>query len=275
MSQPRTTQRYETKHPDKDKALTAEIKKLAGAHKRYGYRMITAKLKQSGWSVNHKRVQRIWRKEGLQVPYRRKFRKAKGDSKNSCVAMKSERMNHVWTYDFMSDQTVDGRSLKFLTVLDEFTRESLAIEAARSIRSNDVIGVLEYLFMVRGTPGFLRSDNGPEFIAEAIKTRLEKRDVGPLYIEPGSPWENGYMESFNGRFRDEVLDRELFYSVREAKVIAQRWRFEYNHHRPHSSLGYRTPAEFASSCIASASPSAPLQQCTTQQADDSLIVTGT
>jgi transposase InsO family protein len=182
--------------------------------------------------------------------------------------MKRQSIIYMWRFG-------GGLARRIALESRQFTRESLAIEVARSIRSSDVIGVLEYLFMVRGAPEFLRSDNGPEFIAEAIKTRLEKIGVGPLYIEPGSPWENGYMESFNGRFRDEVLDRELFYSVREAKVIAQRWRFEYNHHRPHSSLGYRTPAEFASSCIASASPSAPLQQCTTQQADDSLIVTGT
>ena len=275
IDQPRMTQRYAPQRPDKDKALTAEIKTLAGKHKRYGYRMITAKLKQSGWEVNHKRVQRIWRKEGLQVPYRRTFKKAKGDSRNSCVARKAERMNHTWTYDFISDQTEDGRSLKFLTVLDEFTRESLAIEIGRSIRAKDVIAVLSYLFLVRGAPRYLRSDNGPEFIAEAITRWLREQGVETLHIEPGSPWENGYIESFNGTFRDEVLNRELFHSVKEAKAIAEQWRLEYNHHRPHSSLGYRTPAEFASACIASASPTAPLRQCTPQKADDSLIVAGT
>jgi len=275
IGQSRMTQRYEPKQPNRDRALTNEIKTLAGKHKRYGYRMITAKLRQSGWSVNHKRVQRIWRKEGLQVPYRRKFKKAKGRSENSCVARRSDEMNHVWTYDFMSDQTEDGRSLKFLTVLDEFTRESPVIEVGRSICSEDVIAVLDCLFMVRGAPRFLRSDNGPEFVADAIKRWLHDQGVETLHIEPGSPWENGYIESFNGTFRDEVLNRELFHSVKEAKAIAQEWRLEYNHHRPHSSLGYRTPAEFAASCIAFAAPTAPLQQCTTGQGDNPLIVTGT
>jgi len=275
ISQPRMTQRYQTKQPDKDKALTTEIKRLAKKHKRYGYRMITAKLRQEGWNVNHKRVQRLWQKEGLQVPYRRKFKKAKGSSKNSCAVRKAEHINHVWTYDFMSDQTEDGRSLKLLTVLDEFTRESPAIELGRSIRAKDVIAVLEYLFMVRGTPRFIRSDNGPEFIADAIKRWLQDRDVETLYIEPGSPWENGYIESFNGKLRDEILNREVFYSVKEAKVIVENWRLEYNNHRPHSGLGYMTPAEFATSCIPSASPTAQPQEYRTRNVDNSLIVCGT
>jgi len=271
----RMTQRYKTKRPNKDKALTAEIKKLAKKHKRYGYRMITAKLRQDNWFVNHKRVQRIWQKEGLQVPYRRKFKKAKGSSDNSCAVKKAEYPNHVWTYDFMSDQTENGRKLKLLTVLDEFTRESLAIEVDRSIRAKDVILVLEYLFMVHGLPKFIRSDNGPEFIANAIKKWLKKKHVKTLYIEPGSPWENGYIESFNGKFRDEILNREVFYSVKEAKVVVEDWRLDYNNHRPHSSLGYMTPAGFAALCIASASPTAQLQQYTTEQVDNSLIECGT
>jgi len=275
ISQPRMTQRYEPKQPDKDKALTAEIIRLAKKYKRYGYRMITAKLRQDDWDVNHKRVQRIWQKEGLQVPYRRKFKKAKGSSQNSCCVKKAEYKDHIWTYDFMSDQTEDGRSLKFLTVLDEFTRESLTIEVGRSIKSKDVIAVLEYLFMIRGIPGFIRSDNGPEFIADAIKKWLKKKHVETLYVEPGSPWENGYIESFNGKFRDEILNRELFYSVKEAKVLVEDWRLEYNNHRPHSGLGYVTPAGFAASCIASASPTAQLQQYTTEKADNSLIKVGT
>jgi len=269
------TQRYESKQPDKDKALTADILRLARKHKRYGYRMITAKLLQEGWKVNHKRVQRIWRKEALQVPQRRKWKKSQGSSENSCSAKKAEYMNQVWTYDFISDQTEDGRSLKFLTVVDEYTRESLTIEVARSIKSKDVIDVLEYLFAVRGAPAHLRSDNGPEFIADPIKKWLATESVTTLYIEPGQPWENGYIESFNGRFRDEVLDRELFGSVVEAKVIAEDWRLEYNNHRPHSGLGYRTPAEFAALCIASATPTASLQQCTTEELVNSPIACGT
>ena len=275
LNQSRMTQHYKTKQPDRDKVLTAEIIKLAKKYKRYGYRMITAKLRQAGWIVNRKRVQRIWRKEGLQVPYRRKFKKAKGSSFNSCCVKKAEFINHVWTYDFISDQTEDGRSLKFLTVLDEFTRESLTIEVGRSIKSKDVIAILEYLFLVRSIPKFIRSDNGPEFIADAIKKWLKDKSVETLYIEPGSPWENGYIESFNGKFRDEVLNREIFHSAKEAKVLVEDWRLEYNNHRPHSSLDYMTPAGFAASCIASASPTAQLQQYTTEQMDNSLITTGT
>ena len=275
INQPRMTQRYKIKQPDRDKMLTDEINKLSKKHKRYGYRMITAKLRQEGWNVNHKRVQRIWRKEGLQVPYRVKFRKAKGSSNNGCSVKKAEFINHVWTYDFISDQTEDGRGLKALTVLDEFTRESPAIEVGRSIKAKDVISVLEYLFMVRCVPKFIRSDNGPEFIADTVKKWLKNRGVETLYIEPGSPWENGYIESFNGKLRDGVLDREVFYSVKEAKVLVESWRLEYNNRRPHSSLGYMTPAVFAASCIASASPTAQLQQYATRNVDNSLIECGT
>jgi len=275
ISQPRTTQRYKPKRRDKDKALTDEIRRLARRYPRYGYRFITAKLRQEGWPVNHKRVQRIWRKEALQVHYRPQHSKSAGCSENSCAVKKALYKDHVWTYDFTSDQSEDGRSLKFLTVLDEFTRESLAIEVGTSIRARDVIAVLEYLFAVRGVPDGIRSDNGPEFVADAIKKWLGDNYVETLYIEPPQPWENGYIESFNGRFRDEVLNRELFYSVAEAKVIVQRWRNEYNHHRPHSGLGYRTPAEFAASCIASAPPPAALQQYTTEQVHNSLTPTGT
>ena len=209
------------------------------------------------------------------MPYRRKFRKAKGGSENSCAARKAEYINHVWTYDFMSDQTEDGRSLKFLTVLDEFTRESLTLEVGRSIKSKDVIAVLEYLFTVRGAPKFIRSDNGPEFIADAIKRWLQNEDVGTLYIEPGSPWENGYIESFNGKLRDEILNREVFYSVKEAKVIVEDWRLEYNNHRPHSGLGYMTPAAFAASCNPPGSATLRLPDCRTKNVDNSLIMVGT
>jgi transposase InsO family protein len=174
LEQPRMTQRYETKQPDKDKPIIKAMKKIASEHPSYGYRFITAKLRQEGWQVNHKRVHRLWRKEGLQVPYRRKARKSPGSSANACFVKKAEYINHVWTYDFIDDATEDGRKLKFLTVLDEWTRESPVIEASRSIKSRDVIEVLEYLVSVRGAPGFIRSDNGPEFIANAIKDWLSK-----------------------------------------------------------------------------------------------------
>jgi transposase InsO family protein len=269
------TQRYQPDQMERDRALTAEMKVLARRYPRYGYRRITAKLRQSGWVVNKKRVQRIWRKESLQVPYRRTFKKAKGSSRNSCVVRKAEHINHVWTYDFVSDQTEDGRSLKILTVLDEYTRESLAIEVGRSITARDVIAVLAYLFLVRGIPLFIRSDNGPEFIAHAIRVWLCEQGVQTLYVEPGSPWENGYIESFNGKLRDEVLDRELFYSIKEAKGLVESWRLEYNNRRPHSGLGYQTPTAFAASCTASAAPSAPLQRYTRENVDHSLMECGT
>lgn len=273
--QPRMTQRYKAKQPDKDKPLVAAMRRLAGKYPRYGYRFITAKLHQQGWHVNKKRIQRLWRKEALQVPYRRKIKKSPGSSRNACFVKKAEFINHVWTYDFIEDQSEDGRKLKFLTVLDEWTRESPAIEVGRSVRSKDVIGVLEEMFMVRGAPGFIRSDNGPEFIADAIKQWLKNKGVETLYIEPGCPWENGYAESFQGRFRDELLNRELFYSVREAKVLVENWRLEYNHDRPHSSLGYKTPAGFAAECIASASAPPSPRQYRTENMDNSLIEVGT
>ena len=209
------------------------------------------------------------------MPYRRKFKKSKGSSANSCAVKKAEYPNHVWTYDFMSDQTENGRKLKLLTVLDEFTRESLAIEVDRSTRAKDVILVLEYLFMVRGSPKFIRSDNGAEFIANAIKKWLKEKHVETLYIEPGSPWENGYVESFNGKLRDEILNRELFYSVKEAKVIVEDWRLEYNNHRPHSSLGYMTPAAYATNCNPPGSAALRLADCRTKNVDNSLIECGT
>ena len=277
LEQPRMTQRYEPRQPDKDKMLTADMRRLAGKYPYYGYRFITAKLRQAGWQVNHKRVWRIWRKEGLQVPYRRRIKKSPGSSANACFVKKAEYINHVWTYDFTEDRTEDGRKLKFLTVLDEWTRELPVIEVERSITSKYVIGVLEYLFAVRGAPGFIRSDNGPEFIADAIKGWLADKKVETLYIAPGSPWENGYIESFHGRLRNELLSRELFNSVKEAKVLAENWRLEYNHHRPHSSLKYKTPAVFAAACIASASAcSGPApQQYTIGKTDNSLIACGT
>lgn len=269
------TQRYEPKHPDVDKPIIAAIKRLAGKYPRYGYRFITAKLRQQGWQVNHKRVQRIWRKEGLQVPYRRKIKKSRGDSQNACFVKKAEFINHVWTYDFIDDQTEDGRKLKFLTVLDEYTRESPAIEVGRSIRARDVIDVLEYLFTVRGASQFIRSDNGSEFIAASIRKWLADNHVETLYISPASPWENGYIESFHGRLRDELLNREVFHSVKEAKVLVEDWRLEYNHYRPHSSLGYKTPSEFAVSCIPSVSATPRPKEYTTERVDNSLIQCGT
>jgi putative transposase len=277
LIQPRTTQRYKPIQPDKDKSLLAAMKRISREHPSYGYRFITAKPHQEGWYVNHKRVQRLWQKEGLQVPYRGKKKKSRGCSGNSCSVKKAEFIDHVWTYDFIDDATEDGRKLKFLTVLDEYTRESLVIETGRSIRSKDVIAVLEYLLMVRGVPGFIRSDNGPEFIAEAIRIWLSDNHIDTLYIAPGSPWENGFIESFHARLRDDLLNREVFHSLREAKVLVESWRREYNNNRPHSGLGYMTPSAYASLCIASApacSGPAP-SQYTKENVENSLLEVGT
>jgi len=237
--------------------------------------MITALLRADGWAVNRKRVYRIWRQEGLKVPQKQIKRTRLGCSDNSCVRQKAQHINHVWSYDFLMDQTEDGKPLKLLPLLDEFTRECLSIDVQRSITARDVISTLEYLFAVRGAPQYLRSDNGPEFIADTIKSWLARSGVGTLYIEKGSPWENAYSESFNSRFRNEFLNGELFTTVKEAKVLVESHRLDYNHHRPHSSLGYMTPAAFAVSCLASASAGPSPSPNRTQSVDNSLIQVGT
>ena len=256
LGQPRETQRYQPRRVDQDQALVRDMKRLSRLHPRYGYRRIAALLRAEGWSVNRKRVYRLWRQEGLKVPGKKGRRKRLGDSENGCLRRKAEHINHVWSYDFVSDQTADGRRLKLLVVLDEYTRESLTIEVARRIKAQDVLATLEYLFTLRGAPQYLRSDNGPEFVAEAIQTWLQQSGVGTLYIAPGSPWENAYIESFNSRLRDEFLNSEVFGNLREAQVLVEDYRLRYNHHRPHSSLNYATPAAFAAACLASAPASA-------------------
>jgi len=198
--------------------------------------------------VNVKRVYRLWRKEGLKVPQKQRKRRRLGSSDNGCVRHRAARINHVWCYDFVSDQTVDGRTVKFLTLEDEYTREALAIEVERNITSREVIDTLRYVFEVRGAPEYIRSDNGPEFIAKALRAWLAEAGVETLYIEPGAPWQNGFNESFNGKLRDELLNGELFTSLKEAKVVTEDYRLEYNQRRPHSSLGYLTPAAFAAKC---------------------------
>jgi transposase InsO family protein len=237
--------------------LLLRIRELAREHPRYGYRRITALLRREGWSVNRKRVHRLWRREGLKVPQRQRKRRRLGSSENGCTRRRAERPNHVWSDDFIYDQTADGRQLKLLPVVDEYTRECLTIEVERGMTAEDVVSTLEYLFEVRGVPEPIRLDNGPEFIAHAVKGWLARRGAGPLSIEPGNPWENAYSETFNSRFRDELLDREMFETLKEAKVIIEDHRLDYNHHRPHSSLGYRTPAEFAAACIRPGGDSLP------------------
>jgi len=223
--------------------LTDDIVKLAGKYGRYGYRMITALLKDKhGWRVNHKRVERIWRKEGLKVPKKQTKKARLWLNDGSCIRLRPERKDHVWSYDFTIDRTADGRAFKILNVIDEYTRECLAIRVSRTIKNQDVIDTLFNLFVFRGIPEHIRSDNGPEFTARAIRKWLARLGVKTLYIEPGSPWENGYIESFNGKFRDELLNREIFTTLEEAKVLIEQWRKEYNQVRPHSSLKYRPPA---------------------------------
>jgi transposase InsO family protein len=220
---------------------------LVKQHPRYGYRRIWVLLRAEGFKINRKRVYRLWRREGLTVPVKRHKKRRLGTSENGIVHHRATHQDHVWAWDFVHDRTEDGRALKFLCIVDEFTRECLALEVRRSFKSNDVIDVLKELILIRGTPEHIRSDNGPEFIAHAIAAWLGIAKVSTLYIEPGNPWENGYIESFNGRVRDELLESELFTCLAEAKMLSTQWRLEYNHRRPHSSLGYVAPAVFAAS----------------------------
>ena len=223
------------------------MRRLADARPRFGCPRVEQMLEQQ---VNHKRVHRIWKLEHMQVPKKQRKRRrlpGSGGSHNSCVRHKATHRNHVWSYDFVTERTEDGRQLKLLVVLDEYTRECLAIEPARSYTARDVILMLQYLFAVRGAPEHIRSDNGPEFVARKIQRWLKLASVDTLYIQKASPWENGYVESFNGKLRDELLNRELFLSLAEARFVIDQWRLDYNHRRPHSSLNWQTPAAFSAS----------------------------
>lgn len=242
LEQVRTTQRLTPRVSDEEEQLVSRTVELATKHGRYGYRRITALLKQENWNVNHKRVERIWRKEGLKVPQRQPKRGRLWLNDGSCVRLRPEHKDHVWSYDFMVDRTANGRPFRILTILDEYTRESLAILVDRHISSQDVIDKLFELFIFRTIPDYIRSDNGPEFTAKAIRSWLNRLGVKTLFIEPGSPWENSYIESFNGKLRDELLNREVFTTLMEAKVLIEKWRQEYNTVRPHSALRYRPPA---------------------------------
>ena len=242
LEQHRSTQRKRPTTPDDEAALTADIIELARRYGRYGYRRVTALLRSTGWSVNHKRVERIWRQEGLKVPAKQPRRGRLWLTDGSCIRLRPERPNHVWSYDFVEDRTHDGRKYRMLNVLDEFTRECLAIRVRRRLNAVDVIDVLTDLFILHGIPGHIRSDNGPEFVAIAVRTWIDAVGAKTAYIEPGSPWENGYCESFNARLRDELLDGEIFYSLKEAQTLIEAWRRHYNTARPHSALGYHPPA---------------------------------
>ena len=257
-------------------ALTADIIALASQYGRYGYRRITALLREAGWAVNAKRVERIWRREGLKVPQKQPQKSRLWLNDGSCIRLRPERPNHVWSYDFVESRTHDGRKFRMLNLIDEFTREcplsaDLAlpnrlpgngtIRIDRKLRSTDVIDVLSDLFILRGVPDHIRSDNGPEFVAKAVRDWIAAVGARTAYIEPGSPWENGYCESFNAKLRDELLNGDIFYSLAEAKIVIESWRRHYNTKRPHSSLGYRPPAPEVISWPASpsgaASPATP------------------
>ncbi len=225
--------------------LRLDVVKLAGRYGRYGYRRVTALLRAEGWQINHKRVERIWRQEGLKVPMKQPKRSRLWLNDGSCVRRRAKYPNHVWSYDFVMDRTHDGRAIRMLTIVDEYTRECLAIDVERRLNSQDVLYCLGKLFVHRGSPAYIRSDNGPEFTAKAVRKWLSRVSVQTLFIEPGSPWENGYIESFNGKLRDELLDGEIFYTLIEAQVLVHQWRREYNWKRPHSALGYRPPAPVA------------------------------
>lgn len=199
-------------------------------------------LRSEGWRVNHKRVERIWRLEGLKVPAKQPKRRRLWLNDGSCIRLRPEHKDHVWTYDFVADRTTDGRAVRMLNILDEFTRECLVIRVDRKITAHDVLEALTNLFVARGIPKYIRSDNGPEFVADILREWLHRLNVGTLFIEPGSPWENGYIESFNGKLRDELLNGEIFDTLTEARVVTERWRKFYNTQRIHSSLGYRPPA---------------------------------
>jgi putative transposase len=242
LGQHRSTQRKIAKTPDDEAALTADITALALQYGRYGYRRITALLHQAGWIVNVKRVERIWRREGLKVPHKQPKRGRLWLNDSSCVRLRPEYPNHVWSYDFVEDRTHNGRKVRMLNVIDEFTRECIAIRVERKLKAVDVIDVLSDLFILRGIPTHIRSDNGPEFIAKALREWIAAVGAKTAYIMPGSPWENGYCESFNSKPRDELLNGEIFYTLKEAKIIIENWRQHYSTVRPHSSPGYKPPA---------------------------------
>jgi transposase InsO family protein len=244
LDQARATQRHQRSLPSDEKRLTEDIIALATKYGRYGYRRITALLnsQEMGWRVNHKRVERIWRREGLKVPKKQPKRGRLWLNDGSCIRLRPEHKDHVWSYDFMVERTSNSRVFRILNIIDEFTRECLRVKVNRKISSQDVIEELFNLFIFHGIPEHIRSDNGPEFTAKAVRKWLNRLGVKTLFIERGSPWENGYIESFNGKLRDELLNREVFTTLEEARVLIEQWRREYNQVRPHSALGYQPPA---------------------------------
>jgi putative transposase len=249
LGQWRGTQRYSPTVRVEEDALTQAIVSLASEYGRYGYRRITALLRSAGWPVGKDRVQRIWRREGLKVPKKQRPRRRLWLNDGSCIRLRPQRPNHVWSYDFVSDRTEEGRTVRILSLIDEYTRECLALPVARRMGSRQVLEILSDVMLWRGIPEHIRSDNGPEFIARELRQWLANLGTGTLYIEPGSPWENGYCESFHAKLRDECLNGEIFYSLKEAQIVIEQWRQQYNTMRPHSALGYRPPAPGAYSPV--------------------------
>ena len=241
LGQHRSTQRRVPRGREDEARLTADIIELARLYGRYGYRKIAALLRHAGWLVNDKRVERIWLREGLKVPRKQPKRGRLWLNDGSCIRLRPEHRDHVWSYDFVEDRTHDGKKYRMLNVVDEFTHECLAIRIARKLKAIEVIDFLSDLFILRGVPGHIRSDNGPEFVAKAVQEWIAAVGAKATYITPGSPWENGYIESFNARLRDELLDGEIFYTLKEAQIIVESWRRHYNTIRPHESLGYKPP----------------------------------
>ena len=277
LGQPRGTQRYQPKIRSDEPAVIKRIDALVRRHPRYGYRRIHALLRREGWHVNIKRVHRLWKAKGYRVPVKTRKRRRVGQSVNSVANQGSKHVNDVWAWDFVHDRDMRGRPLKWLVIEDEFTREGLALEVGRSMKAEDVLEVLSQLMLIRGAPSRLRSDNGPEFIARAIQRYLSQAGVETLYVEPGAPWQNGFAESFNSRLRDELLNVELFTDLKDAQMMSHAWKNDYNHRRPHSSLGYRTPAEYAASLAGppvGAAPLLPGRQAN-QTPNLTLIATGT
>lgn len=270
--QHRSTQRYQPQARDDEKALIKDLHTLVGERPRFGCRRITRLLRDAGWAVNYKRVHRLWKQEGFKVPQKARKKRYLGSEVNACDKRKADSMNDVWTLDFIHDRLVDGRQFKCLAILDEYTREGLALRVSRSITGDGVLAELSRLMGLRGLPNCIRSDNGPEFVSIKVRNWLDELGVATLFIEPGAPWQNGYVESFNSRFRDEFLNMEIFHSIKEARILAAKWKEDYNENRPHSSLDYMTPSRFAASreAVVSASlrsaPPTPSRQKTWNQA---------
>lgn len=275
VDQPRSSQRYEPQPRSDEGLLVKRMLQLSRQRPRYGYRRIGCLLRREAWQASNTRVYRLWRREGLRVRKKRRKRRATGSDVNACHRHQPERKNQIWCWDFIYDRTTNGSVLKCLSIVDEYTRECLALKMDRSFTSEDVIDTLAELFAIQGVPDHIRSDNGPEFVAKAIQGWLAQLGIETLYVEPGSPWQNGYAESFHSRLRDEFLSQEEFESLRSARKLTAQFQEDYNNHRPHSSLGYLTPREFSDRCPISSRGSVRLPMSQRTLPNPTPITTGT